>query len=276
MADDIILNLGAGGPSIATDSIGNRHFQIVKQAFGADNTATLVSASNPLPVAVISVPANTALAAGNNTIGAVKIDQTATGTSNAIHVLAAGGIGSLTETAPTTDNGASGINGRLQRIAARLTSLIALLPASLGIKTAANSLSIAPASDAIFAAKIDQTTDGTTNAVSLKSTFAVSNTSNVAYATSLVVKATAGKLFKISGYNSKASAQFIQLHDAASLPANTAVPKLIISVPASSNFEIDFGQYGRSFATGIVVANSSTGPTLTIGSADIFVDAQYI
>lgn len=40
--------------------------------------------------------------------------------------------GSLTETAPATDTASSGLNGRLQRIAQRLSSLIALLPASLG------------------------------------------------------------------------------------------------------------------------------------------------
>jgi hypothetical protein len=40
--------------------------------------------------------------------------------------------GALTETAPATDTASSGLNGRLQRIAQRLTSLIALLPAALG------------------------------------------------------------------------------------------------------------------------------------------------
>lgn len=39
--------------------------------------------------------------------------------------------GSLTEAAPGTDTASSGLNGRLQRIAQRLTSLIALLPAAL-------------------------------------------------------------------------------------------------------------------------------------------------
>lgn len=58
--------------------------------------------------------------------------------------------GALTETAPATDTASSGINGRLQRIAQRLTSLIGLLPASLGAKTAAASLSFVPASDAVF------------------------------------------------------------------------------------------------------------------------------
>lgn len=56
-------------------------------------------------------------------------------------------IGSLTEGAPGTDTASSGLNGRLQRIAQRLTSLIALLPATLGQKTMANSLAVVLASD---------------------------------------------------------------------------------------------------------------------------------
>lgn len=61
-------------------------------------------------------------------------------------------IGGLTEAAPGTDTASSGLNGRLQRIAQRLTSLIALLPASLGQKTSANSLAVVMASDFVPAA----------------------------------------------------------------------------------------------------------------------------
>ena len=102
-----------------------------------------------------------------------------------------------------------------------------------------------------------------------------SNRSVAAYVASVVVKATAGRCYGLSGYNSKTSAQFVQLHDAASLPADTAVPVVVISVPATSNFSIDFGPNGREFATGIVVCNSSTGPTKTIASADCWFDVQY-
>lgn len=56
-------------------------------------------------------------------------------------------VGSLTETAPATDTASSGLNGRLQRIAQRLTSLIAQLPASLGQKAKAASLAVVLASD---------------------------------------------------------------------------------------------------------------------------------
>lgn len=59
-------------------------------------------------------------------------------------------IGSTSETAASSDTATSGLSGRLQRIAQRITSLIALLPASLGTKTASASLSVTPASDAAY------------------------------------------------------------------------------------------------------------------------------
>lgn len=55
--------------------------------------------------------------------------------------------GSLTETAPATDTASSGLNGRLQRIAQRLSSLISLFPSSIGQKAMAGSLSVVLASD---------------------------------------------------------------------------------------------------------------------------------
>lgn len=56
-------------------------------------------------------------------------------------------IGDVVEAAPASDTASSGLNGRLQRIAQRLTSLIALVPASLGQKTMANSFAVTIASD---------------------------------------------------------------------------------------------------------------------------------
>lgn len=56
-------------------------------------------------------------------------------------------LGGLGETAPGTDTASSGLNGRLQRIAQRITSLIALFPASIGQKAKAASLAVTLASD---------------------------------------------------------------------------------------------------------------------------------
>lgn len=60
-------------------------------------------------------------------------------------------VGILTESAPATDTASSGLNGRLQRISQRLTSLIALLPGSLGQKARAASLAVTLSSEDITA-----------------------------------------------------------------------------------------------------------------------------
>ena len=82
-------------------------------------------------------------------------------------------VGSLTETAPGTDTASSGLNGRLQRIAQRITSLIALLPTSLGSKTSANSFAVVVASDqAAVATKSPVNTSGSVANTSLTATTA--------------------------------------------------------------------------------------------------------
>jgi len=99
---------------------------------------------------------------------------------------------------------------------------------------------------------------------------------SAAYEASRVVKATPGRLLTLSGYNSKGSAQFIQVHNAAALPADAAVPTFVATVPTVANFLFDFGPFGIPCSAGIVISNSSTGPTKTIGSADCWFVATYL
>lgn len=101
-----------------------------------------------------------------------------------------------------------------------------------------------------------------------------SNATVTAYVASQVIKNAAGSLFGLTGYNA-GPGQFIQIHDAAALPADGTAPAVILFVAANSNFSVDFGDRGRAMANGAVVCNSSTGPTKTIGSANCWFDGQY-
>jgi hypothetical protein len=95
MADNVELNAGSGGITLATDDIAGVHYQIVKVSFGALDTATAVSAANPLPVVqtgtlnvgtVTTVTAVTAISnalpAGTNNIGDVDVLSIAAGDNN--------------------------------------------------------------------------------------------------------------------------------------------------------------------------------------------------
>lgn len=72
MADNVVLNAGSGGATLATDDVGGTHYQIVKLALGALDAATLLGPTNPLPVdaqgltaATTSLATSSALAAGS-------------------------------------------------------------------------------------------------------------------------------------------------------------------------------------------------------------------
>ena len=113
---------------------------------------------------------------------------------------------------------------------------------------------------------------------SLDTRYSVASTTvgnSAAYEASHVIKATPGTLIALVGYNSKGSAQFIQIFNAAAVPADTAVPLLTFTVAASSNFSVTIPICGLPCDAGICWSNSSTGSTKTIGSADVFATWIY-
>ena len=50
MADNVTLNVGAGGKIIASDDVGGAHHQWIKLMIGADGTVNPVSATYPMPI----------------------------------------------------------------------------------------------------------------------------------------------------------------------------------------------------------------------------------
>jgi hypothetical protein len=83
------------------------------------------------------------------------------------------------------------------------------------------------------------------------------------------------RLYGFQGINSNAAARFIQVFDTPSAVANGAVPQVVITAAIAGNFSAFFGDTGRWFDRGIVIATSSTLATLTLGSADMWIDVQW-
>lgn len=97
---------------------------------------------------------------------------------------------------------------------------------------------------------------------------------SVAYQKSIAVKADPGVLNGFTGYNS-GPAQFIQVHNTVSEPANGAIPIIILFAAAQSNFYWDADDYGQWFSVGITICNSSTGPTKTVGANDCWFNILF-
>lgn len=92
--------------------------------------------------------------------------------------------------------------------------------------------------------------------------------SSTAASASLVVSASACLVSRISMQNGNGATRFCHAHNATSLPANGAVPVAVIIIGTTQTQVMSFTIPTDKFSTGCVVATSTTGPTLTIGSAD--------
>lgn len=228
---------------------------------------------------------------GDITLGAVAIDHTTPGTTDAVVVSSSAlPTGAATQTtlaailakllsAPATEAKQDTGNSSLATIAAGMatqTTLAAILAKIIA----------APATEATLAAleaKVDTCNTGAVVIASgavVASDPTVSVAKTTALAASLVVKSAAGSLMSISGYNS-GPAQWIQIHNTASVPANTEVPLAVYAVSAQSTFFFEW-QKGLPCSTGITVCNSygadpaTAAAAKTIGSNDCFFTATYL
>ena len=76
------------------------------------------------------------------------------------------------------------------------------------------------------------------------------------------LKASAGRLYKVRGYNAAATALYLKIYNKASAPTvGTDTPVVTITLKPLDVFDVDFSGIGQFFAAGIAYA-------LTTGSAD--------
>ena len=93
--------------------------------------------------------------------------------------------------------------------------------------------------------------------------------------TNAIVVPGAHELYGFMVSNTNASSQFIQVFDLASLPADGTVPSILFQVSGSSDKGVQWLP-ARKLLQGLVMCNSSTAGTKTIGASDCFFDIQYL
>lgn len=103
--------------------------------------------------------------------------------------------------------------------------------------------------------------------------YPVAANSAQAAASSASVATAPGTVYELFGYST--IAQYIQIHDAASLPANGVNCLVQVSVAADSWWSFSFGAGGLRFFNGLQVCNSTTSISKTLGAADTQFVAAY-
>lgn len=199
-------------------------------------------------------------------------------------------IGATNETAPASDTAASGLNGRLQRIAQRITSLIALVPSALGRAAAAASFST------VLSTEDKASIDAITTAIAAVGTDvtpqpATSGGYTIFRSLDLdeseeEVKATAGQLYKLRITNFSTSARYVKIYNAtaANVTVGTTTPVDTIPVPpaaAAGNPTViteSYGAAGVAFGTAITMAATTAladNDTGAPSANDVVVTAYY-
>jgi hypothetical protein len=102
------------------------------------------------------------------------------------------------------------------------------------------------------------------------------NASSPALSSSIVASLGNARLWGFTVTSTNVAAQFILLFDELGVPANGKIPRAAFPVAAASFVAVDYSQAGRWFDRGIILCNSTTQGTLTLGAADCLFDVQYI
>ncbi len=141
-------------------------------------------------------------------------------------------IGSLTETAPATDTASSGLNGRLQRVSQRISSLIALIPTALGQGTMSQGLKVVLPSDqssipVTLAAGTVSIIPTTTGGPTLYRIMSAANTN------AQLLNSGNRQVYGWYFVNNSSTAKFVKFYDKASSPTvGTDTPAFTLTIPS--------------------------------------------
>lgn len=154
MADDIELNAGAGGDTVAADEIGGVKHQRVKVQHGADGAATDVSTASPLPVDVRSDNAG-GLEVVQDTAADLNMTEANSAAALALLTTIDADTGAIKTAIQLLDNCITGNEAQVD-IVAELPAgnqnignvdIVTLPAGNLGMQAMAASLSIVPANN---------------------------------------------------------------------------------------------------------------------------------
>ncbi len=88
-----------------------------------------------------------------------------------------------------------------------------------------------------------------------------------------VVKATPGKVFRISGVSTALAVKYLKLYNKASAPTvGTDIPAMTIALPITAPFAHELTHYGLLFPAGIAYAfttNAADSDVMGIGAGDV-------
>ena len=102
------------------------------------------------------------------------------------------------------------------------------------------------------------------------------NATSPALASSIVAATGTCRLYGFVATSTNAAAQFIQVFDRVKIPSNGAIPLFTVNVAAANSVSAYYGSSGRWMDQGIIICNSTTQGTLTLGAADTIFDVQCI
>jgi hypothetical protein len=83
------------------------------------------------------------------------------------------------------------------------------------------------------------------------------------------------RLEGFNAVNTNASTRYIMVFDATAVPANGAVTGMIFTATSGQSVGVYWGTTGRWMQFGLVICNSTTQTSLTLGAADSAFDVQY-